>query len=87
MPGKKPLSSMSPTIVFLSAEARTLGPLILVLGASGGPKIISEVVEIFANMAAPLGMCEGNSEVCFFERVEKCSPAEKICVFRSIVFE
>jgi gamma-glutamyltranspeptidase len=55
MPGKKPLSSMSPTMVFWSAEAGTLGPLILVLGASGGPKIISAVVQIFANMML-LGM-------------------------------
>jgi gamma-glutamyltranspeptidase len=51
VPGKKPLSSMSPTMVFRrSAEAGKLGQLILVLGASGGPKIISAVVQIFANM-------------------------------------
>jgi gamma-glutamyltranspeptidase len=56
VPGKKPLSSMSPTMVFRrSAEAGTLGQLILVLGASGGPKIISAVVQIFANMVL-LGM-------------------------------
>ena len=38
-PGKRPLSSMSPTIV-LDQEGRPL----LTLGAAGGPKIISQVV-------------------------------------------
>ena len=37
-PGKRPLSSMSPTIVLRD------GKPILTLGAAGGPKIISQVV-------------------------------------------
>ena len=38
-PGKRPLSSMSPTIVF------TNGQPIIALGAAGGPKIISAVLQ------------------------------------------
>jgi gamma-glutamyltranspeptidase len=46
-PGKKPLSSMSPTMVFRSAsDGATIGDLILVIGASGGPKIISAVLQV-----------------------------------------
>ena len=52
-PGKKPLSSMSPTMVFQTKKDKdngeTLGNLSLVLGASGGPKIISAVLQVFAN--------------------------------------
>jgi len=43
MPGKKPLSSISPTLVFMpekdSVDEHHLGRLALVFGASGGPKI------------------------------------------------
>ncbi len=39
-PGKRPLSSMSPTIVLRG------GRPILTLGASGGPKIITQVVQV-----------------------------------------
>jgi gamma-glutamyltranspeptidase len=59
-PGKKPLSSMSPTMVFRRyKESGTgkLGNLMLVLGASGGPKIISAVLNVIANhilMGMPL---------------------------------
>lgn len=51
IPGKKPLSSMSPTMVFQTATdgADKLGGLSLVIGASGGPKIISAVLQVFAN--------------------------------------
>lgn len=56
VPGKKPLSSMSPTMVFRrSDDAETLGRLVLVVGASGGPKIISAVFQIFV-MSVLLGM-------------------------------
>lgn len=55
-PGKKPLSSMSPTMVFETIKSddkdnntEKLGKLSLVLGASGGPKIISAVLQVFAN--------------------------------------
>ena len=51
-PGKKPLSSMSPTMVFRryrEVGTGTLGSLMLVLGASGGPKIISAVFNVIAN--------------------------------------
>lgn len=43
-PGKRPLSSMSPTIVAHN------GAPILVLGASGGPRIISSVVQVLLNV-------------------------------------
>ncbi|MDP7005532.1 MAG: gamma-glutamyltransferase [Phycisphaerales bacterium] len=43
-PGKRPLSSMSPTIV-----ARD-GVPVLALGASGGPRIISGVVQVLLNI-------------------------------------
>jgi gamma-glutamyltranspeptidase len=48
-PGKKPLSSMSPTMVFRMAsesENESLGDLRLVIGASGGPKIITAVLQV-----------------------------------------
>jgi gamma-glutamyltranspeptidase/glutathione hydrolase len=43
-PGKRPLSSMAPTIVL--AEERPL----LVLGAAGGPRIISAVMQVILNV-------------------------------------
>jgi len=39
-PGKKPLSSMAPTMVFQN------GTLVMSLGASGGPKIISATLQV-----------------------------------------
>jgi gamma-glutamyltranspeptidase len=69
-PGKQPLSSMSPTMVFRrnddaaagerslsSSSPGRLGELLLVLGASGGPKIITAVVQTVLNrvvMGMPL---------------------------------
>jgi len=44
-PGKKPLSSMSPTIVFDSKS----GVVELVAGASGGPRIISGTLQVMLN--------------------------------------
>lgn len=44
---------MSPTMVFRRKETskpNSLGKLILVLGASGGPKIISAVFQVMANV-------------------------------------
>lgn len=43
-PGKRPLSSMSPTIVLKK------GKPVLVLGASGGPRIISSVLQVMLNV-------------------------------------
>lgn len=43
-PGKRPLSSMSPTIVLKD------GTPFLTLGAAGGPKIISQVVLVTSNL-------------------------------------
>lgn len=48
-PGKRPLSSMSPTIVFKNGQP------IISLGAAGGPKIISAVLQELVNML-DLGM-------------------------------
>mmetsp|Transcript_49656 Transcript_49656/g.74000 ORF Transcript_49656/g.74000 Transcript_49656/m.74000 type:complete len:743 (-) Transcript_49656:1054-3282(-) len=55
-PFKKPLSSMSPTMVFRKGDdagvggtASGLGSLVMVLGGSGGPKIINAVVQVFVN--------------------------------------
>lgn len=47
-PGKKPLSSMSPTMIFRAAESgnEKLGKLLMVVGGSGGPKIISAVLQV-----------------------------------------
>jgi gamma-glutamyltranspeptidase len=59
-PGKKPLSSMSPTLVFQESADSLLpspGQLILALGASGGPKIITAVTQVFLHhtiMGLPL---------------------------------
>ncbi|GIK17322.1 MAG: hypothetical protein BroJett003_22860 [Planctomycetota bacterium] len=43
-PGKRPLSSMSPTIVLKDEEP------CLLIGASGGPRIISGVLNVFVNL-------------------------------------
>jgi gamma-glutamyltranspeptidase/glutathione hydrolase len=43
-PGKRPLSSMSPTIVLKD------GKPIMTLGAAGGPTIISQVLEVLTNV-------------------------------------
>lgn len=59
-PGKRPLSSMSPTLVFrrdfdeVTGED-DLGKLFMTLGSSGGPKIITAVLQVFMNHAL-LGM-------------------------------
>ncbi|KAL3914838.1 MAG: hypothetical protein SGARI_008325, partial [Bacillariaceae sp.] len=60
-PGKKPLSSMSPTMVFRRQEGRYYsekdewGSLVLTLGGSGGPKIITAVLQVLLNVCF-LGM-------------------------------
>jgi gamma-glutamyltranspeptidase/glutathione hydrolase len=43
-PGQRPLSSMSPTMVFQD------GKPVLLLGASGGPRIISSVLNVIVNV-------------------------------------
>jgi gamma-glutamyltranspeptidase/glutathione hydrolase len=43
-PGKRPLSSMSPTIVLKGNEP------VLTVGAAGGPKIITQVVQTIVRM-------------------------------------
>jgi len=55
-PNKRPLSSMAPTMVFDSNDLNLedgndhgFGRLLLVLGASGGPKIISAVLQVILN--------------------------------------
>lgn len=51
-PNKRPLSSMSPTMIFDVEDDRSnsgLGNLRMVLGASGGPKIISSVLQVILN--------------------------------------
>ena len=46
-PGKRPLSSMSPTVV-LAGDLRAGRP-VLTVGAAGGPTIISAVVQVVVN--------------------------------------
>ncbi len=60
--GKRPLSSMSPTMVFRSLDGNesdttsdNLGKLVLNLGASGGPRIITSILQTILNYAY-LGM-------------------------------
>eukprot|EP00934_Nitzschia_sp_Nitz4_P003035 Nitzschia sp. Nitz4//scaffold157_size52427//14180//19011//NITZ4_006838-RA/size52427-processed-gene-0.22-mRNA-1//1//CDS//3329537449//3025//frame0 len=51
-PGKRPLSSMSPTMVFRRGaflSENSLGKLELVVGGSGGPKIITAVLQVILN--------------------------------------
>jgi gamma-glutamyltranspeptidase/glutathione hydrolase len=43
-PGKRPLSSMSPTIVTKD------GKIVLILGGAGGPTIITGVLQVIVNM-------------------------------------
>ena len=54
-PGKKPLSSMSPMLIYREKEtgdgSTTVGDLAMALGASGGPKIITAVLQTFINYA------------------------------------
>ena len=47
-PGKKPLSSMSPTVVLYEGRLRA------VVGASGGPLIVSSVLQTLARCVQPL---------------------------------
>ena len=57
-PGKRPLSSMSPTMVFRhqsEAVENSLDGLILTIGGSGGPKIITAVLQVLINILL-LGM-------------------------------
>mmetsp|Transcript_2126 Transcript_2126/g.5628 ORF Transcript_2126/g.5628 Transcript_2126/m.5628 type:complete len:671 (-) Transcript_2126:572-2584(-) len=59
-PGKRPLSSMSPTLIFRrDYDEKTpdddLGSFFMALGSSGGPKIITSVLQVFLNYAV-LGM-------------------------------
>lgn len=53
-PGKRMLSSMSPTIVEVNGHVR------MVLGAAGGPRIITAVLQIFLN-GAVYGMSAGEA--------------------------
>ena len=58
VPGKRPLSSMSPTMVFRdTGNTNELGQLVLSLGGSGGPKIITGIAQVIINhilLGAPL---------------------------------
>ena len=51
--GKRPLSSMAPTMLFYSGSndegTTNLGRLFMVLGSSGGPKIITSIVQVIIN--------------------------------------
>lgn len=47
-PGKKPLSSMSPTIVFRKGEPKPIAAV----GASGGPRIITTTLQVLLNVTA-----------------------------------
>lgn len=48
-PGKKPLSSMAPTMVFSQGDGGELGKLIMTVGGSGGPLIISATLQALWN--------------------------------------
>ena len=50
-PFKKPLSSMSPMFIFNEIGDSKVGELAMALGASGGPKIITAVLQTFLNYA------------------------------------
>jgi gamma-glutamyltranspeptidase/glutathione hydrolase len=49
-PRKRPLSSMTPTIVLKNGEDGTPGDPVLLAGASGGPRIISGTIEAALNV-------------------------------------
>lgn len=51
-PGKRPLSSMSPTLVFRDTNSSSnsdFGDFVMAIGASGGPKIITSVLQVLLN--------------------------------------
>jgi gamma-glutamyltranspeptidase len=50
-PGKRALSSMSPTMVFCDGSNGDMGDLVLSLGGSGGPKIITACLQTILNFA------------------------------------
>ena len=84
-PGKRPLSSMSPTIVLKD------GKPILTVGAAGGPKIITQVVWAIINhldLEMPIGKAIGTARVHHQWspdrlRVEKTMPQELIRAMES----
>lgn len=48
-PGKRPLSSMSPTIVLSGSPSPPAGAVVAVAGASGGPRIITATTQVLLN--------------------------------------
>jgi gamma-glutamyltranspeptidase/glutathione hydrolase len=49
-PGKRPLSSMTPTMVLKTNKDGSLGDTVLLAGGSGGPRIISGTIEATLNV-------------------------------------
>jgi gamma-glutamyltranspeptidase / glutathione hydrolase len=49
-PGKRPLSSMTPTMVLTTNKDGSLGEPVLLAGGSGGPRIISGTIEATLNV-------------------------------------
>ena len=71
-PGKRPLSSMSPTLVLNSSGAPTL-----TCGAAGGPKIITTVLQILVRV---LDLDQSINEAIAAERVHhQWSPDQAVC--------
>ena len=65
-PGKRPLSSMSPSLVFRRdfdgevTEDNDLGKLFMTLGSSGGPKIITAVLQVL--LITPYSACRATPQ-------------------------
>jgi gamma-glutamyltranspeptidase/glutathione hydrolase len=49
-PGKRPLSAMTPTMVFKDGQPAEAGKLLLVTGSPGGPTIINTVLQVVTNV-------------------------------------
>ena len=87
IPGKRPLSSMSPTIVLDAAS----GAVRAVLGASGGPRIITATAQTLLNLVA-LGMDPGSAvraarlhdqllpDVAYYENTQAVDGQGNTCV-------
>ena len=70
-PGKRPLSSMSPTIVLRG------GRPILIAGGSGGPRIITATFQCLLNCSLPSPRVRATAILVLSKRIKRGTPPKK----------